>query len=176
MGLDQFLNYSGWVIGVAGLGFAAWQYRVNQSRLVVREFRPGLRALTAPNVRRIVQVNAISIKVENKGQQSAKRSRLVHFARSTSLPLYPVSKGRVQQGDSSFVIEGNDEADLVAAWVLYDRAVGMGGIPYAEFVKDYLPATVVITIGKRTLKATLSEKEVTAFHQRFEHECFKMGA
>lgn len=177
MGFDQFVNYSGWLIGIAGFGFGIWQYRVSQSRLVIRDIRAGLRSLgPISSGKRTVEVTAISVKVDNKGLQPAKCSGLVHFARSNALPLHLIFRGRAQQNESFFVVEGRDEAELIAAWDVTDGIIGMRAIPYADFVRDYLPATVVITIGKRSVKAILTEKETSAAYQRFEQDCFKMGA
>ncbi|MFM0335722.1 hypothetical protein [Paraburkholderia fungorum] len=55
-----------------------------------------------------------------------------------------------------------------------DGIIGMKAIPCADFVKGYLPATVVISVGKRSVKATLTKKETSTAYQRFEQDCFNM--
>jgi hypothetical protein len=174
---DQFINYSGWLVGVAGFGFGIWQYRASQSRPTIVDVRAGMRATgTIASGQRSIDVTAVSVKVENKGIQSAKCTGLVHFSRSHALPLYLVVRGRAQQSQDPFVVEGKDEVDLVAAWDIQDGVIGMGSVAYADFVRDYLPATVVLTCGKRTIKATLSERDFTDAHQTFEQQCFRMGS
>jgi hypothetical protein len=176
MSIDQFFNYSGWLVGVAGFAFGIWQYKMSQSRLVIKELMTGLLGHgSISSGSRTVEVTAISIRLENKGLQAARCSGLVHFARSTGLPLHPNIRGRAQQSEHSFLIDGRDGLDLVAAWNLQDGIIA-GGIPYADFVSNYLPATVVITSGTRTITKTLTEHEVVAAHQRFEQQCFQMGS
>lgn len=178
MTLDHFLNYSGWVVGVAGFAYSIWTNYNAKSRLVITDMRAGMRALgTVSSGKRFTDIVSISIKLENKGPQTAKCTGLVHFARAPAVPLHVQVRGHAQQSDDPFLIDGKEEMDLVGAWDLQPGGfIGMGGVPYADFVRDYLPATAVITFGKREVKKVLTEREVVAAHHVFEQQSYRMGA
>lgn len=126
---------------------------------------------------RMTDIPSISVTLENKGTQPVKCTGLVQFPRVSAIPLHVQTRGHVQQSDGPFLLDGKDEMSLVGAWDIQPSgSIGMGGIPYKDFVRDYLPATVVITFGRREIRKSLTERDVVAAYHEFEKQSFRMGA
>ncbi len=122
-------------------------------------------------------ISSIEIEVRNKGKRDALNCEgLVTFRKLDSLTLYPTEKGNVLLRTKKFNIFAGERKTLVAAWGFSGTAVdGSTKFDKGDFLEKAPPIEVVINYGEKTVRKSLSEKDIEKIIRKYEEEVHMNG-